>query len=165
MLPSASTITDSYSFRTRGRFPTQYLVLIACLDPRATCSAAPRADSISEIHYWKKCPITLILYMSTSVDPTSWCTYPKTSLIKMNPWTSRNRPHFYVRNWPLCGISAEVRCHIYNFETGSYINCTSVCLTTCCPFTVHHQIKNTKFINLTKIILPLCLTSPTNAVR
>ena len=32
----------------------------------------------------KKCPITLISYMSTSVDPPSWCSSPKTSPIITN---------------------------------------------------------------------------------
>jgi hypothetical protein len=50
ILPSTSTRTDSYSICAWGQRPWQYLVQTACQDPRATCDAAPRAESISEIH-------------------------------------------------------------------------------------------------------------------
>ncbi len=50
ILPSASTRTNSYSICAQGRRPQQYLVCTACQDPHATCDAAPRAESISEIH-------------------------------------------------------------------------------------------------------------------
>jgi hypothetical protein len=45
-----STRTDSYSVCAQGRRPWQYLVRTAYQDPRATCDAAPRAESISEIY-------------------------------------------------------------------------------------------------------------------
>ena len=32
-------------------------------------------------NYREMCPITLILYMSTSVDPPSWCSSPKTIIV------------------------------------------------------------------------------------
>ncbi len=50
MLPSASTRTDSYSICAQGRQPWQYLVCTTCQAHCATCDAAPRAKSISEIH-------------------------------------------------------------------------------------------------------------------
>jgi len=66
-------------------------------------------------------------YMSTPVDPPSWCTYPRISSIKMNPWTLPNRPNFFVRKWPLCDDFSDVGHHMHIFETGSYMNCSSVC--------------------------------------
>ena len=112
------------------------------------------------ICFRKKCSITLILYMSTSVDPTSWCTYPKTSPIKMNPCTSRNRPIFLSEND-----------HCVTFFLMSDVTCTFLrqvatwivylfALTICWPFRLHHQITTTLFINLTKIISSICITSP-----
>ncbi len=50
ILPSVSTRTDSYSVCARGQRPWQYLVRTAYWDPCATCNAAPRAETISEIH-------------------------------------------------------------------------------------------------------------------
>ena len=65
--------------------------------------------------------------------------------LKWIPLTSRNRPNFYVRKWPLCGVSVELWRHMYIFETGSYMNCSSINLTTCCWFILHHQISKHPF--------------------
>jgi hypothetical protein len=54
------------------------------------------------------------------------------------PLISRNRPNCFVRKWPLYD-----RMHI--FETGSYMNCSSINLTTCCWFIIHHQISKHPF--------------------
>ncbi len=50
IVPSAFTRTNLYSVCAQGQRPWQYLVRISCQDPGATCDAAPRAVSISEIH-------------------------------------------------------------------------------------------------------------------
>ncbi len=50
ILPSANTRTDSYSVCNQGQLPPQYRVHTVWRDPRATCDAAPRAESILDIH-------------------------------------------------------------------------------------------------------------------
>jgi hypothetical protein len=50
----------------------------------------------------KKCPIALILYMSTSVDPTSWCTYPITITVLHH---SFNNTHYLHLSNPLTSLN------------------------------------------------------------